>query len=110
MVLSTTTCFGLLQQTSFRRSDGFRCNQVKHVVVVKKKNILDPNGGIYLLIKHFINLRLVLQALYNPTDVDLSSRDTCSRIIIQDNGSRININKLSNQFKNSLTFRRMLNS
>jgi hypothetical protein len=36
VLFTTTTCFGLLHQTSFRRPDDVRCSQLKHVVGVKK--------------------------------------------------------------------------
>ena len=43
-------------------------------IVEEKTNILDLNGCVYLLIKHIIDLRLLLQPLFSPAGVKLSSR------------------------------------
>jgi hypothetical protein len=52
-----------------------RCSQVEQVARGKEKvSILDLN--VFWFIKHFIVLRLVLQALYYPEEVQLSTRDT----------------------------------
>ena len=63
-----------LHKPSCRRPD-VRCSQVEHVVRGEEKiSISDSN--VFLFIKSFIDLRLVLQALYYPAELQISNRDT----------------------------------